>query len=221
MQKDKRNILIFIVVLVIIVFASYFIFTSGTTTKIKGSVERLTATIDQDVNASDLPVINYVVNSSGENLVNTDVAITVNASSIYKINKVEYSFDLDNWQEVKEDINDKEVSVKIVFNKTINKKVYIRIINEKGYSSYAYETIVNIDKEKPTLDLEKNNENIVIKANDNVGLSSIQYSNDKENWEDEDISGEEITLTKSNFEYKYVRAVDSVGNISKIKEIDK
>lgn len=221
MQKDKRNILIFIVVLVIIVFASYFIFTSGTTTKIKGSVERLTATVDQDVNASDLPVINYVVNSSGENLVNTDVAITVNASSIYKINKVEYSFDLDNWQEVKEDINDKEVSVKIVFNKTINKKVYIRIINEKGYSSYAYETIVNIDKENPTLDLEKNNENIVIKANDNVGLSSIQYSNDKENWEDEDISGEEITLTKSNFEYKYVRVVDSVGNISKIKEIDK
>lgn len=221
MQKDKRNVLIFIIVLVIIVFASYFIFTSGTTNKIKGSVERLTATVDQDVNASDLPVINYVVNSSGENLVNTDVAITVNASSMYNINKVEYSFDLDNWQEVKDNINDKEVSVKIVFTKTTNKKVYIRVINEKGYKSYAYETIVNIDKEKPNLSFAQKDNDVLITVSDNIGLSAIQYSNDKINWDEEEMTGEKVTLTKNNFGYKYIRVVDSVGNISNVKEIDK
>lgn len=219
MQKDKRNVLIFIVVLVIIIFASYFIFTSGITTKIKGSVESLTATVDQDVNASDLPVINYVINSSGENLVNTDVALTINAISEYNINKIEYSFDLENWNEVKDEINDKEINYKLIFTKTSNRKVYIRVINEKGYKSYAYETKVMIDKEKPEISVDHKDNEVLITATDENGLSSIQYSNDKENWVEDETAGEEVTLRKNNFEYKYIRAVDSVGNISKIKEI--
>lgn len=220
MQKDKRNILIFIIVLVIVIFASYFMFTSGTTNKIKGSVEKLTVTLDQNVNASDLPVINYVINSSGENLVNTDVALTINATSIYNINKVEYSFDLRNWQEVKDDINDKEINIKLIFSKTSNRKVYIRVENEKGYRSYAYEAIVNIDKEKPSIGIAQKDSELLITVTDNIGLSALQYSNDKLNWDEEEISGEKVSIIKENFEYKYIRVVDSVGNISDVKTID-
>ena len=40
-----------------------------------------------------------------------------------------------------------------------------------------------------------------------------------ENWDEEETSGEELTLTKKDFNYKYVRVVDMVGNISKEVEV--
>lgn len=218
MQKDKKNILIFIVVLLIIIFISYFMFKSGTTSKIKGSLDGLTASV-VEANPSDLPIINFVVNSSGEQFVNTDVAITINASSKYNINKVEYSYDLKNWKEVKEKINNKEINAKIIFTKTMNKQLYIKVTNEKGYSSYAYETKVKIDKENPLLNYDKDGSDIIINASDNIKLSTIQYSNDKISWDEEEFSGKSIILRKKDFKYKYIRVVDSVGNVSKIKEV--
>lgn len=218
MQKDRKNILIFIVVILIIVSISYFMFKSGATSKIKGSLDGLTASV-VDATPSDLPIINFVVNSSGEQYVNTDVAITINASSKYNINKVEYSYDLKNWKEVKDKFNNKEITTKIIFTKTMNKNLYIKVTNEKGYSSYAYETKVKIDKEKPLLNYDKDGNDIIINASDNLSLATIQYSNDKENWDEEEIPGESIILRKKDFEYKYIRVVDGVGNISKIKEV--
>lgn len=218
MKKDKRNILIFVVIVLIIIFISYFVFSSGLTDRLKASVQSMSASIDKDVNKSDLPIINEVINSSGEEIVNTDVSLIINTSSKYNIKKVEYSFDLKNWKTIKEDINKKEASVRLTFSKTMNKSVYIRVENDHGYKSYPYETIVNIDKDAPVMEIN-NNEDLVIYAKDNIKLSKLQYSYDKLNWDSEDISGEEMSLRKEGFEYKYIRVVDSVGNISMVKEV--
>ncbi len=219
MKKDRRNIIILAIVIIVVIVISYLIFIYGLTDKLKGSAEKLTAEVS-DGNISDLPVINYVVNSSGEKLVNTDVALTINATSKYNIDKIEYSFDLENWNEVKEEINDKEINYKLIFTKTNNRKVYIRVQNEKGYKSYAYETKVMIDKKEPEISVAYKDNEVLITATDENGLSSIQYSNDKENWDEDETSGEKVTLRKNNFEYKYIRAIDSVGNISDVKKID-
>lgn len=219
MRKDKRNILIFVIVLIVIVIISYLMFSSGITSKLKANAQGLTAGLDNNVKATDLPVINEVVNSSGSKLVNTDVALIVSASSNHNINKVEYSYDLKNWKEVKEKVDDKEITTKIVFSKTMNKKVYIRVQNNRGYKSYAYYATVNIDKEIPTLRIKKEGNGVVIYAKDNIGLSSVQYSNDKLNWVSQRVSGEEVVLRKENFDYKYTRVVDTVGNISEVKSV--
>jgi len=219
MKKDRRNIIILVIVIIVVIVISYLIFIYGLTDKLKGNAERLTAEVS-DGNISDLPVINYVVNSSGEELVNTDVALTINATSKYNIDKLEYSFDLENWNEVKDQINDKEINYKLIFTKTGDRKVYIRVQNEKGYKSYVYETKVMIDKKEPEISVAKKDNEVLITATDENGLSSIQYSNNKENWDEDEISGEKVTLRKNNFEYKYIRAIDSVGNISDVKKID-
>lgn len=218
MKKDKRNMMILVAIIITVIVISYFIFVYGLTDKLKGNVERLTAEVN-DGNVSDLPVINYVINSSGEKLVNTDVALTINATSKYNIDKIEYSFDLEKWQEIKDAIDDKKISYKLIFTKTDNRKVYIRVQNEKGYKSYAYETKVMIDKKVPVISLTYKDNEVLINAADENGLSSIQYSNDKENWDEEETSGEKVTLRKNDFGYKYIRSIDSVGNISEIKEV--
>ncbi len=219
MRKEKRNILIFVIVLLSIIIISYFIFLSGITNKIRANVQSLASTMNNNINTSELPIIDEVVNSSGNQLVNTDVLLLIDASSKYNINKVQYSFDLKNWKDVKEKNNGKKISAKLVFSKTMNKKVYIRVQNDHGYKSYAYETVVNIDKDVPKLIFKKESNNVTIRAIDNVNLSNIQYSNDKLNWDSEKTTGEEVTIRKENFKYKYIRVIDSAGNISKIKEI--
>ena len=214
MKKDKRNVLILISILVVIVFTSYFIFSSGITNKLSANV------LNDDLSSiANYPVINLVVNSSGEKYVNDDVTITVNASSYFNITNLEYSFDLKNWKTIYNNIGSKKINKKITFSKTMNETLYIRVINEKGYKSYAYKTFVKIDKVKPSLKIVTDNDSVVINTQDNVGLSSVQYSNDLVNWQEESIDGEKIILRKENFDYKYIRVVDIVGNISDIKEV--
>lgn len=215
MRKDKRNLLILIIIVVLVFFSSYFLFTSGITGKLKGNAMKLSAGVNDEANASALPVITMVINSSGEDIVNEDVALTVIAEGNHEIDKVYYSFDMENWVDVVIEQKDEEsISAKIVFNETMNETVYIVAENERGYKSYAYKTIVNIDKETPYINVDKN----IITTSDNVGLAKVQYSNDKVNWDSTYITGTEITLTKDS-NYSYVRIVDSVGNISEIKEI--
>lgn len=220
MKKDKRNILILVTIVVLVVIISYFIFKIGLTDRLKASVQSLSAVTNDEVNASDLPIINNVINSSGETLVNTDVALIIDASSNYNITNLEYSVDLKSWKKIKGDFNDKEVSAKLVFSKTMNETIYIRATNDHGYSSYAYATKVMIDKEEPSLKVTKSSSDIIIKASDNDELASVQFSTDKLNWTDEEVSGESITLRKQLNGEKYIRVVDKVGNISNIKEID-
>lgn len=219
MKKDKKNLFIFIIIIVCVIVFSYFLFFSGITEKLRASATGITANVDKDVKKEDLPVINSVINSSGNSVVNSNVVLNITASSIYKITKVEYSFDLKNWKKISGNFNRNNIDAKIIFTKTIDKKIYIRVTNDHGYRSYPYKTSVKIDKESPVIEIGNFESDTVIKVKDNVEISSIQYSFDKLNWEDFDVSGQEVTITKTLSSGTYLRAVDSAGNISKIKEV--
>lgn len=219
MKKDKKNLFIFIIIIVCVIVFSYFLFFSGITEKLRASATGITANVDKDVKKEDLPVIKSVINSSGNSVVNSNVVLNVTASSIYKITKVEYSFDLKDWKKISGNFNRNNIDAKIIFTKTMNKKIYIRVTNDHGYRSYPYKTSVKIDKESPVIEIGDFESDTVIKVKDNVEISSIQCSSDKLNWEDFDVSGQEVTITKTLSSGTYLRAVDSVGNISKIKEV--
>ena len=219
MKKDKKNLFIFIIIIVCVIVFSYFLFFSGITEKLRASATGITASVDKDVKKEDLPVINSVINSSGNSVVNSNVVLNVTASSIYKITKVEYSFDLKDWKKISGNFNRNNIDAKIIFTKTMDKKIYIRVTNDHGYRSYPYKTSVKIDKESPVIEIGDFESDTVIKGKDNVEISSIQCSSDKLNWEDFDVSGQEVTITKTLSSGTYLRAVDSAGNISKIKEV--
>ncbi len=219
MKKDKKNLFIFIIIIVCVIVFSYFLFFSGITEKLRASATGITANVDKDVKKEDLTVIKSVINSSGNSVVNSNVVLNVTASSIYKITKVEYSFDLKDWKKISGNFNRNNIDAKIIFTKTMDKKIYIRVTNDHGYRSYPYKTSVKIDKESPVIEIGDFESDTVIKVKDNVEISSIQCSSDKLNWEDFDVSGQEVTITKTLSSGTYLRAVDSVGNISKIKEV--
>jgi hypothetical protein len=219
-KKDRRNILILFLILMVIVLTSYFLFVSGTTNKIKASLTKLTASVNDDASTGYYPVITMVINSSGERLVNEDVALTVMAESAYRIDKIYYSFDKENWySDTYEADYGTEANIRLVFDETMDSAVYIKVENEMGYQSYAYETKVSIDKEKPKVSVIKNMDDITISATDNLGLSSIQYSTDGINWDDETVSGANVNMNKADFNYSFVRVVDTAGNISDVKEV--
>ncbi|MEE0699542.1 MAG: hypothetical protein U0M66_03030 [Bacilli bacterium] len=220
MRKTRRNIFIFIIVLIALIAFSYYLFKSGATDKIKGQISRMTAFVRPAKGPDDYPVINSVFNSSGERMVNDDVALTVFVSGKDKITDVSYSFDKKKWfNDVLEAEYGNEASVKIVFKKTMNKTVYVRAQNERGYKSYFYETKVMIDKEKPTINVSSKHNKNIISAKDNFGILKLQYSNDAITWIDEDANNE-LAVIKEGLGYSYVRAVDVVGNISEIKKIN-
>lgn len=219
MRKDKRNLIFLVIALVLAVFSSYLLFASGVTSKLSASANRITASLDNSPNVSDYPIITMVYNSSGEKLVNNDVAITVVVENDYKIDKIYYSFNRKDWIEGPNGVYKQGTTIfKLVFNKTMNEKVYIVVENEKGYKSYPYETTVNIDKEKPQISVNNYFDKVIINASDNNALSKIQYSNDKMVWDDRKINGKDISVNGEK--YSYVRVVDTVGNISKIKKIE-
>lgn len=219
MKKDKRNIIILVVVIILVVFSSYFLFTSGMTGRFGANVNKLSASVNSNPNASFYPVITTVINSSGEAVTNSNVGVTINAESIYKIDKLYYSFDLKNWKEKTDFKKDYNITSKLIFTKEMNKKLYIKVANEKGYVSYPYETIINIDKERPIIKTSGFFSDKKVDLKDNYSLSLIQYSNDKINWTTEEISGDSYTINNVNENYKYLRVVDKAGNISKIKRI--
>lgn len=220
MKKDRRNILILFLIIMVMILTSYFLFVSGTTSKIKASLNKMESNFNEEPNVSDYPIITMVINSSGEKLVNEDVAITIKANSNYKIDKIYYSYDKEKWyNDAYETIYGKAANFKLLFTDTMNKMVYIKVENEKGYQSYVYETRINIDKNIPDIKVRGNGKEITISLTDNVGLSSIQYSLDGINWDEEEISGKKVTLRKENFKYKFIRTVDLSGNISDIKEV--
>lgn len=221
MRKTKRNIIIFIVVIIALVAFSYYLFKSGATDKIKGQINKMTAVISPAKGPDDYPVIKFVFNSSGEKMVNNDVSLTIDVVSKYKVTNVSYSFDKKTWYDaINEFKYGNNVSEKITFTKTMNKTVYLRAENEKGYQSYYYETKVMIDKERPVVKVRQKNDKILISASDNVGVSRIQYSNDKLNWIDASPNTNKVMINKSELGYSYVRAVDVTGNISMVKKIN-
>lgn len=215
MKKEKRNILILSFVIILVIIFSYLMFISGTTNKLKASINRQKK-FNKDVNASFYPVIKMVINSSGESLVNSDVALNIIGESIYNIDKVYYSYDGKKWYDNYYSFSSgKKANIKLVFKKSMNKKVYIKIENEMGYQSYPYETTINIDKEKPEIKINTND----ILVSDNYDLSSILLSNDNVNFEEIKISGKKYTLNINEINYNYIKAVDKAGNISELKKV--
>lgn len=215
MKKEKRNILILSFVVILVIIFSYLMFISGTTNKLKASINRQKK-FNKDVNASFYPVIKMVINSSGESLVNSDVALNIIGESIYNIDKVYYSYDGKKWYNNHYSFSSgKKANIKLVFKKSMNKKVYIKIENEMGYQSYPYETTINIDKEKPVIKINTNDILIL----DNYDLSSILLSNDNVNFEETKISGKKYTLNINEINYNYIKAVDKAGNISDLKKV--
>ena len=209
----KKYIFAFVIIIILIMGISYFTFTSGITKKVVASLRASAVQKKENPGVYNMPVITNVINSSGENFVNTDIAIIINATSNYNIKYIKYSYDMKKWKTI-DGFDSKEITHKLVFKKSINKKLYIKVENEKGYASYPYKTVVKIDKKKPKLSYNNND----LKLTDNYGLKYIQYSNDKLKWETEDIAGKKLIIDKK-IEYKYVRAVDIAGNISKINKI--
>ena len=215
MNKGIKNILILFIVIICVVGLSYVLFASGITSKLSANVNRMDAKFNEIADQSYYPLITLVVNSSGERLVNTNVAVTVFAESNYNIDKVYYSFDNKTWYEGFEKFEaNKSISTKIVFKDNITKDIYIKVENEKGYKSYAYKTSIKIDKLPPTINIFMDK----VYANDNYMLSSIQYSNDAINWIDMEVDKNDIKLD-INKEYKFIRAVDKAGNISDVKQV--
>ena len=111
MKKNKIYILVAICIVVVTIFCSYLLFNNGFTNKILANVANSINAVEYDdggkSNYNNYPIIDNVFNSSGENLVNTDVALTINASSRYNITNVKYSFDLEKWFDIDKDFNNK------------------------------------------------------------------------------------------------------------------
>ena len=211
MKRYKFSVFIFILVLSFIIFTSYIIYSYGITNKLKGELESYTY-VNKTPVFSDLPKISIVINSSGEEYTNSDVALIVNVEGKNKLSKLEYSFDLKNWKVIKKNINKNNYQDKIVFNKTMNKTVFIRAIDIKGYKSYSYNTKVLIDKDNPKVHLSGG----ILTSSDNNEITFIQFSNDLKTWNEKKVNKKNIILNVNDYEYKYYRTVDKVGNISKV-----
>ncbi len=216
----KKNIIVLVILILMAIFISYFMFASGVTNKLKGELSGIFK--DKTRYTSSLPVITFVANSSGERLVNDDVAITVNAISNSKITSVEYSLDRVKWIKASFEEENGVINAKITFKNSMNSDVYIKVKNEDGNQSYYYKTRVMIDKEKPIISVDSTPYSTVINLSDNFGLSYLQYSNDKLNWENEELSGDTMmSVNKLNLDFSYVRVVDKAGNISDVKMVNK
>lgn len=216
----KVSIFILSISILFTTFVSYFIYKTGITDKLVANINNIIANNKESIIVSDLPIINMVYNSSGEDITNTSVAITVNAKSNYNIVKLEYSYDLKKWISLNKKYNSKNIEEKLLFDKQINKYVYIRVINEMGYKSYAYKTKVNIDKQKPILSINKKNNDFIIIASDNNNLKYLEYSYDSVNWDRYIVNNKKTYSIKIIDNNIYYRAVDEAGNISDIKRLD-
>lgn len=219
MNKNIRYIIIILVISLITLLLSFLIFSKGITDNLLGNLKKLTYINEDKRLASNYPVIKSVINSSDEKFVNTDVVITVNAKSNSKIKSIEYSYNLKKWKTLTKKYNSDMIKAKMIFKKDMNKKLYIRVVNEKGFKSYSYKTYVRIDKTKPKLKVTTNDDELKIVAKDNYLLEKLQYSNDEKEWIDEEVEGNVFKIVKDNFEYKYIRVVDHVGNISDVYEV--
>ncbi|MEG2620532.1 MAG: hypothetical protein RSA10_00340 [Bacilli bacterium] len=223
MKKNVFNIICLGLSAVLITLFSYFLYVGGITENISLFLSKIKANANISENvSSNYPRIDLFVNSSGEKITNEDLVLIVNSSDDIKISKAEYSFDKQRWfDDFDEETYGKESVVKKVFRENIDKKVYLRVTNNKGYSSYVIQTIVNVDKTKPVVNLQKKGNEVLVTAKDNVGITQVQYSYDNLIWNDfTDVkfNGKDVTVNILKEKATFIRVVDKAGNISKIKE---
>lgn len=220
MKKFKANLLIFTLIIIAALFISYKIFVGGLTGRLEASVNNLTKKDNESMIISNYPKINLIVNSSGEKIVNGDIAITVIAESSYKIDKIHYSYDQEKWYTSTDFDHKKNINAKLIFNKSINSNLYIRVENEKGYKSYASQTHLHIDNNKPKLYVRRSGSHVIINTSDESGLEKIGYSKDNITWDFEDLDGKKNTVFSKEYgDYLYIQVVDIASNKSEIKKI--
>lgn len=221
MGKNKKNFIIICFVFIFVVALSYLMFESGITSKLKANVNNVVIT--SNLTPADLPIITLVVNSTGEKITNGEASVTIFAESTHKINKVYYSYDLSKWYSDVFEMNEgTNFNAKLIFKEDINTNLYIKVENEVGLVSYPYETSINLDNVAPTLDVYEENKEIYINANDYNGISKIEYSKDGITWIENKFNELTVNITenKKKFKYKYIRAVDTAGNISEERKVD-
>ena len=211
----KKTYIIMISLFIIFLFVFSLLF-KNVFVKLSGDLTFVSKNDYLKQNPNSYPVIVNVFNSSGGKVTNNDVALTINARSLYNIIGLEYSFDLNNWYKIDKKFNSKEINEKIVFRNSMDKMVYIRVENNLNLKSYPYETYVKIDKEKPVINL-LNNEII---ASDNDNIYKLQYFNDLSDYTEEDVYSKKINTSETK-ECDYVRAVDMAGNISDAVKLTK
>lgn len=212
--------IVFIFILIASILSSYFLFEFGLTSKLLGAVSGINTEDYSYQNSSNYPSIDLVINSTGEKLVNEEASIVVYASSNYKITKFLYSLDKSNYKEFDFYYEDGKFIGKLDFLGTFNSNIYIKVVNEKNYTSYVYETKINIDKQSPEIDYKIKNNKIHISAHDNLELASIQCSLDGYNYSDNGASNKYSLLVLYNRECNYIRTVDKAGNISEAIKIE-
>lgn len=145
MVKTRKNFLLLIMLLIISVVSCFTLIQTGVLKKIEGNVSNVIEKEDYNIK----PKITMLINSSGENKVNEDVVLTIDATSDVKIDKIEYSMDKENWLESDDLTYDKEKDKyisRIIFTKNINKTIYVRAVDEYNNVSYYQSTVVNIEK---------------------------------------------------------------------------
>lgn len=214
-----KNICFFVVIVFLSIIVSYLMYDYGVTEKLVANLNNTLVKIKNIDEKQNSPVIDILLNSSGESITNTDVVITIMASSNYNIKKIEYSYDLKKWYYKDIKTNSNKINDKIIFKSSMNKYIYIRVIDSNDNKSYAYKTKINIDKQKPSIKVEKNNDNIIIKAVDNNEIKYLQYSKDLLDWTSYEVNKKNLSLYKKSDENIYYRVVDKVGNISDIKKV--
>ena len=94
MKKNETYLLVAICIVIVTIFCSYLLFNKGFTNNLFANVANSINVVEYDdggkSNYNNYPIIDNVFNSSGEKLVNTDIALTINASSRYNITNVNH-----------------------------------------------------------------------------------------------------------------------------------
>lgn len=146
MQKTRKNILVFIILIVFVGIVTYVLYSAGFTKKVLASIENLKgeALLEQKVYSK--PEILTIINTSGEKKVNEDVVLFIDVLSDSNV-KIEYSYDMKKWKSVNDVTKDNDVYTgRMVFKKNIQSLVYFRAINEQNKVSDYKKTKVIIDK---------------------------------------------------------------------------
>ncbi len=222
MKKSKLTIICMILGGILLVLCSYLLYSSGTTNILSDLFNRSKASaLNQNKDVSDYPIISFVVNSTGEKLVNTEALIEITATDRVGITKIEYSFDKNKWYDNFDEVKYGKVSTaRIVFDKTMDEIIYIRAKNKTGNESYYYETSVKIDKQKPDISVQSEEKTVSVTSKDNVRVSKVQTSYDNLNWDtiatNTTIDSHLNTSLDKPDGILYVRAVDTAGNTSKV-----
>ncbi len=192
--------------------------------------------INLEVFATDATLSGGKYTEYNSNWTNKDIYLNAFVTSNdNQIKELKYSLDNKNWnnfpnKNISCDQKYKTCSSKInrrdfvLFNSTMNKKVYVKVVDGSG-RQVIKEVPIKIDKSKPTKPkinvtgkiTDTRYFNIVHGTDNDSGISKSQYSFNKSSWTD--YKSSVTLLTTTGVKKVYARTIDRVGNISDITEV--